>query len=147
MISNAVPSHLPCVVHARAAQAKRIHIASGGRSPVAVSRGSVGVKTSLRRGKAVVVRAEEEKKDTMSSLDAMLEGDKKEAAPAPPEALYDDGQPQKPKNEMSMEQRKKLRDEYLSLGGSPNQSIPNYFLYIIVVISALAVASALTGAI
>lgn len=30
------------------------------------------------------------------------------------------------------EQQKKLRDEYLGLGGSPNSPIPNYFLYVII---------------
>ena len=37
------------------------------------------------------------------------------------------------------EQEQKLRGEYLSLGGSANSSIPNYFLYIIIGISFLAV--------
>jgi len=30
------------------------------------------------------------------------------------------------------EQKAKLREEYLSLGGSANSPIPNYFLYIII---------------
>jgi hypothetical protein len=63
-----------------------------------------------------------------------------------PEALYDDGKPQQPKTQMSSEQKKKLREEYVGFGGSANTAMPNYFLYIILVISALAVASALTGA-
>jgi hypothetical protein len=63
-----------------------------------------------------------------------------------PEALYDDGKPQEPKTQMSMAQKKKLRDEYVGFGGSPNTAMPNYFLNIILVISALAVASWLTGA-
>jgi hypothetical protein len=63
-----------------------------------------------------------------------------------PEALYDDGKPQQPRTQMSMAQKKKLRDEYVGLGGSPNTAMPNYFLNIILVISALAVASWLTGA-
>ena len=37
------------------------------------------------------------------------------------------------------EQEQKLRGEYLGLGGSANSSIPNYFLYIIIGISFLAV--------
>jgi hypothetical protein len=40
------------------------------------------------------------------------------------------------------EQEKKLRDEYLGLGGSASSSIPNYFLYIIIGISFLAVGTA-----
>jgi len=105
----------------------------------------VGVrKNATIRSRSLVVRAEE-KKDTMSALDSMLPADEKEEEPKK-EELFDDGK-EPPKPQMSMEQRKKLRDEYLSLGGSPNTAMPNYFLYIIVVISALAVASALTGAI
>lgn len=45
------------------------------------------------------------------------------------------------------EQQKKLRDEYLSFGGSANTAMgANYFLYIILGISFLAVLSWLTGA-
>ena len=46
------------------------------------------------------------------------------------------------------EMQKKLRDEYLGLGGSPNTPMgANYFLYIILGISFLAVLSWLSGAI
>jgi hypothetical protein len=46
------------------------------------------------------------------------------------------------------EYQKRLRDEYLSLGGSPDTAMGgNYFLYIIVIIAVLAVLSKLTGAI
>lgn len=49
---------------------------------------------------------------------------------------------------MSDAYKKKLRDEYLSLGGSPNTAMgSNYFLWIIVAISVLAVLSWLTGSI
>lgn len=40
---------------------------------------------------------------------------------------------------MLQEQEQKLRQEYLGLGGSANSPIPNYFLYIIIGISFLAV--------
>ena len=43
------------------------------------------------------------------------------------------------------EQEQKLRGEYLGLGGSANSPIPNYFLYIIVGISFLAVSICLRG--
>lgn len=44
--------------------------------------------------------------------------------------------------------QKKLRDEYLGFGGSPNTPMgANYFLYIILGISFLAVLSWLSGAI
>jgi hypothetical protein len=53
-----------------------------------------------------------------------------------------------PRSEMSDEYKKKLRQEYLSLGGSPNTAMgSNYFLWIGVVIGTLAVLSWLTGAI
>ena len=46
------------------------------------------------------------------------------------------------------EMQKKLRDEYLGFGGSPNTPMgANYFLYIILGISFLAVLSWLSGAI
>ena len=49
---------------------------------------------------------------------------------------------------MSDAYKKKLREEYLSLGGSPNTAmVSNYFLWIGVVIGTLAVLSWLTGAI
>jgi hypothetical protein len=41
------------------------------------------------------------------------------------------------------EQEQKLRGEYLGLGGSANSPIPNYFLYIILGISFLAVSTCL----
>lgn len=40
---------------------------------------------------------------------------------------------------LTQEQAQKLRQEYLGLGGSANSPIPNYFLYIILGISFLAV--------
>jgi len=48
----------------------------------------------------------------------------------------------------AQEMQKKLRDEYLGFGGSPNTPMgANYFLYIILGISFLAVLSWLSGAI
>ena len=50
--------------------------------------------------------------------------------------------------EMSDAYKKKLRDEYVSFGGSPNTAMgSNYFLWIILGISVLAVLSWLTGSI
>ncbi|EFN57572.1 hypothetical protein CHLNCDRAFT_143228 [Chlorella variabilis] len=49
---------------------------------------------------------------------------------------------------MSPEMKERLRREYYGLGGSPNKAMgSNYFLYIILGISLLAVLSKLTGAI
>lgn len=48
----------------------------------------------------------------------------------------------------AQEYQKRLRDEYLAFGGSPDTAMGgNYFLYIIVIVAALAVLSKLTGAI
>jgi len=56
--------------------------------------------------------------------------------------FYNDERPLKPKDDMSPEYKAKLRNEYLSLGGSPNTPMgSNYFLWIIIVISVLAVLS------
>jgi L-ascorbate peroxidase len=62
--------------------------------------------------------------------------------------FYNDERPLPPRTEMSDAYKKKLRDEYLGLGGSPNTAMgANYFLWIIVGVSVLAVATWLTGAI
>ena len=75
--------------------------------------------------------------------------------PPPPDAtpkpssdgtFYNDDNPLPPRTEMSDEYKKKLRAEYLSFGGSPNTKMgSNYFLWIIVGISSLAVLTWLTG--
>ncbi|KAL4430170.1 hypothetical protein ABPG77_004952 [Micractinium sp. CCAP 211/92] len=66
----------------------------------------------------------------------------------PPKFLYADENPPPPRDTMSPEMKARLRKEYYGLGGAPNQKMGNnYFLIIILVISALAVASKLTGAI
>lgn len=61
--------------------------------------------------------------------------------------LYADEVPPAPQRKLSKEQEQKLRDEYLGFGGSASTPIPNYFLYIIVGISFLAVLSWLSGAV
>jgi len=54
----------------------------------------------------------------------------------------------KPQDNMSREMKARLRKEYLGLGGAEGQAMgSNYFLWIIAVISVLAVLSKLTGAI
>ena len=51
------------------------------------------------------------------------------------------------RREMSKEQKKKLRDEYLGLGGSANTKMSaNYFLWISGFIATCAVLSKLIGA-
>jgi hypothetical protein len=65
-------------------------------------------------------------------------------------ALYADQVPQalKPKDNISKEMKQRLRQEYYGLGGAENKAMDsNYFLWIIVIISVLAVLSKLTGAI
>jgi hypothetical protein len=48
----------------------------------------------------------------------------------------------------AQEYQKRLRDEYLALGGSPDTAMGgNYFLYIILIVAGLAVLTWLTGAI
>ncbi|CAK0753678.1 hypothetical protein CVIRNUC_002238 [Coccomyxa viridis] len=82
------------------------------------------------------------------SLRVYAEGDKEAdlgTEAKPQEAggnFYNDERPLKPKDDMSPEYKAKLRNEYLSLGGSPNTPMgSNYFLWIIIVISVLAVLS------
>lgn len=53
---------------------------------------------------------------------------------------------QVPRTEMSQAMKERLRREYYSLGGSPNRATGgNWFLYIILIISALAIMSAVLG--
>jgi L-ascorbate peroxidase len=73
-------------------------------------------------------------------------------APPPPsgdgKTFYNDERALPPRTEMSDAYKKKLRDEYVSFGGSPNTAMgSNYFLWIILGISVLAVLSWLTGSI
>ncbi|KAI7839357.1 hypothetical protein COHA_006882 [Chlorella ohadii] len=63
-----------------------------------------------------------------------------------PKYIYADEQPP-PRDTMSPEMKARLRKEYYGLGGAPNQKMgSNYFLWIILGISLLAVLSKLTGA-
>lgn len=53
---------------------------------------------------------------------------------------------QPPRKELSNEMKAKLRNEYYGLGGSPNTTMGgNYFLYIILAISILAIMSSALG--
>ncbi|QDZ17939.1 hypothetical protein HOP50_01g04450 [Chloropicon primus] len=103
------------------------------------------------RRPAVAVFASEGKDDgeTLGNLDAILGGNEDPlAGPEEPseEPSEEDGFFER--KAMSEAQKKKLRDEYLAFGGSANTAMgANYYLYIIVIISALAVAAKLSGAI
>ncbi|KAL4434140.1 hypothetical protein ABPG75_000581 [Micractinium tetrahymenae] len=119
---------------------------SGARPLSAPSAGS-------RQRSRLVVRAdnrplrefnEESGRVTSSGGGGAAEAGKEE----PPKFLYADENPPPPRDTMSPEMKARLRQEYYGLGGAPNQKMGNnYFLIIILVISALAVASKLTGAI
>jgi len=57
-------------------------------------------------------------------------------------------QPKKPTGPVSGDYKRRLAEEYTGLGGAPNKPMSqNYFLWIIGIISFLAVASYLTGSI
>ena len=93
---------------------------------------------------------EEEGASTLGNLDSILAKSGVEevgevSAPDPKDAVEEDGFFER--KAMSDTQKEKLRREYLAFGGSPNSAMgANYYLYIIVVISALAVAAKLSGA-
>ena len=87
------------------------------------------------------------------NLDKILGGtadapqEPQEQEPEKPEYTQADGELLLRK-EMSMEQKKKLRDEYVGFGGGPNTKMGgNYFLWISVFIGTCAILSKLTGAI
>lgn len=126
--------------------------------PSATPRTSRSVLLCKARNAALVARAEDPKitreyredDDTvLSNLDQMIGGTAKEQqaeAPASTGSGYIDEMPEIPRTEMSDAMKEKLRREYYSLGGSPNKSMgSNYFLNIILVISALAILSAALG--
>ena len=96
-----------------------------------------------------ITREYREDDDTvLNNLDEMIGGTAKEQEAAAPSgsSQYVDELPEIPRTEMSDAMKEKLRREYYSLGGSPNKSMgSNYFLNIILVISALAILSAALG--
>merc|ERR1712012_710412 len=87
-------------------------------------------------------RAQEQQK---SFLEAVTE--EPSAGAKPPKTAYVDELPPVKKEEMSAAMRERLRREYYSLGGAPNKAMTNWFLYIILFISFLAISASLTGAI
>lgn len=109
-------------------------------TPVSRPQGAFRSQTRLSsRSRTVHVRAEVKR--------SFNEEDGKVSSEGKDKPLYADENPPPPQRKMSQEQTKKLRDEYLGLGGSPNNPIPNYFLYVIIGISFLAVLSWLSGAV
>ena len=111
------------------------------------------VRVRVRSEDPKITREYREDDDTvLNNLDQMVGGTAKEQQEAEtPKAGgsssgYIDDMPENPRTEMSDAMKEKLRREYYSLGGSPNKSMgSNYFLNIILVISALAIASAALG--
>eukprot|EP00667_Euglena_gracilis_P024279 EG_transcript_27835 len=96
--------------------------------------------------------AEQSKDKTLNVLE-VLEAAEKKAAAAELKAKSSNGEydieelealAPKPV-EVSAEMKRKLRQEYLALGGGTNARMNNYFLWICVVVSALAVATWLSG--
>lgn len=110
---------------------------------------------SSRKARSAVAFAEGSDKDdsTLGNLDSILAG--QDAAGEAPAAQEDPQQDEQREEDgfferkgMSEAQKEKLRREYLGLGGGVNTAMgANYYLYIIVIISALAVAAKLSGAI
>eukprot|EP00891_Asterochloris_glomerata_P000241 jgi/Astpho2/241/Aster-02140 len=63
-------------------------------------------------------------------------------------SAYIDELPPTPKSEPSADMKRRMREEYLGLGGSPNKPLQtNWFLVIIGVISFLAILSWVTGSV
>ncbi|WIA34722.1 hypothetical protein OEZ86_013033 [Tetradesmus obliquus] len=113
--------------------------ASGNQRVGRIRAGSI-VRAGDDKGSKVVREYRED------SGEMVVPGEQKKAD----NALYADQLPQalKPKENISKEMKQRLRQEYYGLGGSESKAMDsNYFLWIIVVISVLAVLSKLTGAI
>ena len=130
------------VVIARAsARASRVsRLARAATAPRSIAPDNV----ALDRARLVRCRAEGEEKDTMSSLDAILGGSQDKDAPAEePEPVK---APERKPGEVSEAMKKKLRDEYVGLGGTPSKPMPsNLFLNICLFISAIAIMAKLSG--
>mmetsp|Transcript_33903 Transcript_33903/g.85812 ORF Transcript_33903/g.85812 Transcript_33903/m.85812 type:complete len:127 (-) Transcript_33903:316-696(-) len=107
------------------------------------------------RHAAVVVRADNPRVTegrTFREDDGQMSGKPTNASGAGSGPLYADEVARAPaaarKDNLSKEMKKRLRQEYTGFGGAENSAMSsNYFLWIIVFISALAVASKITGAI
>ncbi|GMH45383.1 hypothetical protein BSKO_13340 [Bryopsis sp. KO-2023] len=106
--------------------------------------------------RCVLVRAEKEsssadkKESPAPEMTEKVTEEVVEKAPAEAkgETVYVDELPQVKQADLSKSMKDKMRAEYLGLGGAENTKMgANYFLWIIVGISALAVASWLSGAI
>lgn len=73
---------------------------------------------------------------------------KTDTGAVPSGSVYNDDLPRVERAELSSSMKDKMRKEYLGLGGSENTAMgANYYLWIIVGISTLAIASWLSGAI
>lgn len=72
-----------------------------------------------------------------------------DSKPSSQNYIYSDEALEPPRKDvMSDAMKKRLREEYIGFGGSPNKPMgSNYFLWIILFVSFLSVASWLTGAI
>lgn len=122
-------------------------------------------RTPVRRLPASIIRAEkteeasgspkdetpptpppaEEEKSTTPTAEAENPAPVAEAETPPPP---DTGLKPPERTPLSEDMKTRMRDEYIGLGGAENSKMgQNWFLYIIVIISALAVASYLTGSI
>lgn len=130
------------------------HMATGNRNALpARSKGRTSHRLVVRGEDPKITREYREDDDTvLSNLDQMVGGTAKEQQEAKQQgdvagdSQYIDDLPEIPRTEMSDAMKEKLRREYYSLGGSPNKTMgSNYFLNIILVISALAIASAALG--
>lgn len=88
----------------------------------------------------VIVRAEDSKQGEGSekAKDPVNKGGK----------AYIDELPPTPQSTVSPEMKKKMRDEYLSLGGSPNKPLANnWFLWIILGVTFLVALTYITGSV
>ncbi|CAG9461594.1 unnamed protein product [Pedinophyceae sp. YPF-701] len=106
------------------------------------SRGTISVRAE-NQGK--VTREYREDDDEIVVNKPKAEGG--QAAPTGNQkSVYVDQLPDVQRDPMSKEMREKLRKEYYSMGGAPDQKMTNWYLYIILFIGFLAISSALTGA-
>lgn len=96
----------------------------------------------------MALRAEGPSEKAIDALSKLEEAERKsvEATKNPSGSMYIDDLPDIKSAELSRDMKRKLRAEYLALGGSTSKAMgANYFLWISVTVAVLAVLTWLSG--
>eukprot|EP00465_Bigelowiella_longifila_P006609 CAMPEP_0185263906 /NCGR_PEP_ID=MMETSP1359-20130426/16955_1 /TAXON_ID=552665 /ORGANISM="Bigelowiella longifila, Strain CCMP242" /LENGTH=143 /DNA_ID=CAMNT_0027851791 /DNA_START=26 /DNA_END=457 /DNA_ORIENTATION=+ len=105
---------------------------------------------SAQRTRGVFVPMRASLPELRRSLRACADGEPAERKPGQPDQdgfVYADEvqKVERKKPKMSKEQMRRLRDEYVGVGGAQNTAMPNYFLYISLLVATLSIISKFLG--